>query len=575
MLKRLTCLALVIALLLGASSLGEASGIAGYDAKTKTLTYVHFGRFPTAADGAQAPILWRVLSTEDGVAYLLSEYILEARRIDPEPYPYAGWEKSELYAYLNGDFKANAFSAAEQGALLPFDDGALVNLATIDDLRNEKYGFTSNKTHQAQSTEYAKANGLFVYQGKGEYSPYWSRTVSPNHAYAHRRIMDDGKLGYICVEVKNMGMRPAVLLNLSGVSVVSGEGTAASPYLLESLSSGALEPQQTAAPDDQTPGDAPADETLDAPALEPATAEQAAPGTQAYDPLFPTLTADRFLADGEKEFVHQDTENGVWLYASQDLRIEIRRTLDSSKKNRPLRCLTAEIFVRDGADFMKVYYNEKESPKKEAEIVKIARKNNLVFAINADWYYYRVKRNANSRVMAVGVILRENKILYDDPAKKASSSVPNRDILALFPDGDLKVYAYNDIKAAALQKDGAHDVLSFGPVLVSDGEITAQTKTISARQSNNPRMGLGLVEPGHYVAIMAEGRISESKGCTLVEFAQLFLDKGCTAAYNLDGGGTASMMFMGEYVNKMGSYTADKRLQNEVLGIGQSDAVTK
>ena len=77
------------------------------------------------------------------------------------------------------------------------------------------------------------------------------------------------------------------------------------------------------------------------------------------------------------------------------------------------------------------------------------------------------------------------------------------------------------------------------------------------------------------MSILVEGRVSASKGCTLVELAELFIQKGCVSAYNLDGGGTASMMFMGEYLNQLGNYTADKRTQIEVLGIGQSENVAQ
>ena len=39
----------------------------------------------------------------------------------------------------------------------------------------------------------------------------------------------------------------------------------------------------------------------------------------------------------------------------------------------------------------------------------------------------------------------------------------------------------------------------------------------------------------------------------LPEFAQLFVDQGCTTAYNLDGGVSACMVFMGEQLNQHGN----------------------
>lgn len=605
LMKRLVCALIVSALILSmVPGLANEASLNGYDKKNKTYDYVLFGNFPTQADGTESGILWRVLSAADDSAYLLSDLILEARRIDPQPYPYSGWQKSELYKYLNGEFEKKAFSDAEQTALILNEDEGAVTLPTIDDVRNADYGLGTNDSRQAQSTEYAKANGLFVYQGKKQYSPYWTRTPSTDHAYAHRKVMDDGKTGYHCVETVNIGMRPAITIDLSQVMIVSGSGSKDDPYQLSVSGSAPDSPAESVPENDkqesEPENDGNAENTQpvqeDAASDEPKTdaatsdGDQTAQNTQndagisqtsdtssaaqAYNEHFTGLTAEGFMPQGAEEFIYEDSENGLWLYASENIRIEIQRKTDTSKKSRPQRWLEADIFVRSGADdFMKVYYNDKENPKKEVEVIRMAKSNHLVFAINSDWYYYRVKRNTPKRTMAVGVILREGKILYDDPAKKSGSSVPNRDILALYPDASLKAMDYNAMNAQQLADDGAYDVLSFGPVLLNDGEVTAQTKDISSRQSDNPRMGIGLVEPGHYVAIMMEGRISESKGCTLIEFAQLFQKKNCVSAYNLDGGGTATMMFMGEYINKLGSYTADKRLQIEVLGIGQSDKV--
>ena len=40
-----------------------------------------------------------------------------------------------------------------------------------------------------------------------------------------------------------------------------------------------------------------------------------------------------------------------------------------------------------------------------------------------------------------------------------------------------------------------------------------------------------------------------SRGVSLTEFAQIFKDLGCTEAYNIDGGGSSTMYFMGRVVN--------------------------
>ena len=93
-----------------------------------------FGAYPTDADGTVQPILWRVLKTENGEAYLLSEYILFGAPVHGDYEHYQGWENSDLYRYLNTVFLQDAFTPEEQAALLILtEDQALVTLITSDE----------------------------------------------------------------------------------------------------------------------------------------------------------------------------------------------------------------------------------------------------------------------------------------------------------------------------------------------------------------------------------------------------------------------------------------------------------
>ena len=73
----------------------------------------------------------------------------------------------------------------------------------------------------------------------------------------------------------------------------------------------------------------------------------------------------------------------------------------------------------------------------------------------------------------------------------------------------------------------------------------------SSVTSVNPRSAVGYYEPGHYCFVVVDGRQKGySKGMTMSELSQLFFDLGCTVAYNLDGGKSAEMVFMGETVSQ-------------------------
>ena len=55
--------------------------------------------------------------------------------------------------------------------------------------------------------------------------------------------------------------------------------------------------------------------------------------------------------------------------------------------------------------------------------------------------------------------------------------------------------------------DGVRDAFSFGPTLIRDGELTTVNIDEVPRIANetNPRTGIGMIEPGHFVAIVVDG----------------------------------------------------------------------
>ncbi|MBS3987916.1 MAG: phosphodiester glycosidase family protein, partial [Erysipelothrix sp.] len=69
-------------------------------------------------------------------------------------------------------------------------------------------------------------------------------------------------------------------------------------------------------------------------------------------------------------------------------------------------------------------------------------------------------------------------------------------------------------------------------------------------RKKNPRTAIGLLEPFHYIIVVADGRTSQSPGLTMQELAQTFMDLGATFAYNLDGGGSSALWFQNKIVNK-------------------------
>ena len=68
-----------------------------------------------------------------------------------------------------------------------------------------------------------------------------------------------------------------------------------------------------------------------------------------------------------------------------------------------------------------------------------------------------------------------------------------------------------------------------------------------------------------------EQSFDEHTACAV---AEKMAELGCESAINLDGGATSTMLFMGKQINMSGRYgDITNRTQNELLGIGHSDAI--
>ena len=74
---------------------------------------------------------------------------------------------------------------------------------------------------------------------------------------------------------------------------------------------------------------------------------------------------------------------------------------------------------------------------------------------------------------------------------------------------------------------------------------------------------------------MTEGRTKESKGTTLSFVAEKMQAMGCTMAFNLDGGQSSAMVFLGKQINLVRNkkgLRASARKTAEILAIGTSPA---
>ncbi len=223
----------------------------------------------------------------------------------------------------------------------------------------------------------------------------------------------------------------------------------------------------------------------------------------------------------------------------------------------------------------------------------IASTEDAILAINGDYYGLRND----------GFVLR-NGYLYRSNKRSGDKS----EDLVIYQDGTMEIVKEKIADIQTLISSGAAQILSCGPGLIADGEITVDEHPSDAQAANSsPRTAIGYVPPKeiepeeseeeseegdsaeggegeseegndgeegkadseedeeevvyeegtHYVLLVADGRSSENAGLTLYELAEVMQSLGCTQAYNLDGGSSTTMYFNGQVMNNPSGKGAD------------------
>ena len=191
-----------------------------------------------------------------------------------------------------------------------------------------------------------------------------------------------------------------------------------------------------------------------------------------------------------------------------------------------------------------------------AKTSETAANNNAILAVNGDYY------GANT----TGYVIR-NGVVYRDTVREDSS---NGD-LAIYKDGSFKIIYEDQVSANQLVKDGVVNLLAFGPSLVENGEIVVDTNSeVGQSMSSNPRTAIGIIDENHYIIIVSDGRTSESEGLSLYQMAEIMKSYGVKTAYNLDGGGSSTLYFNGQVINKptTNGNTISERSVSDIVYIG-------
>ena len=242
------------------------------------------------------------------------------------------------------------------------------------------------------------------------------------------------------------------------------------------------------------------------------------------------------------------TENS---YRSPEISITLE-TVSVGEGNDKITYHVADVYIAGMENFVTYTANNEMRYFGTQEVMEMDAAANAVLSLSGDFLTYQK-----------GGFLMRNGVVYSESSNFVS-------ICVLYEDGSMETYEPKTYDIEEIKAKGAVQVWSFGPPLLDEnGRVKDYYNVSTAVSYANPRSAIGYYEPGHYLFVLVDGRqAGYSKGMRIDELAKIFEDRGCKLAYNLDGGGSAVMVYNHERYSQQ-SNGGDRKL-GDILVIRES-----
>lgn len=209
----------------------------------------------------------------------------------------------------------------------------------------------------------------------------------------------------------------------------------------------------------------------------------------------------------------------------------------------------------------------------------ICKRKKGILAINGDTY----GEQEGGYVVRNGLPLRETKNL-----NRMRGTTSKAEDLIIRGDGTFAVIDERYTSFEEVTAQNPWQVFSFGPALVKENEVSVNENEevgVALSGNRNQRCAIGIISPCHYCFVVSDGRNSESSGISLFTLGTIMKNLHCETAYNLDGGGSATMYLddgtgnaneLGHLVNTPGQLEGDKTVKqrevSDIVYIGKNQA---
>lgn len=233
------------------------------------------------------------------------------------------------------------------------------------------------------------------------------------------------------------------------------------------------------------------------------------------------------ISETENDLSTGSVESNDNYYKDDNIEISITKT-----REYDTTIYIADIKLSDASLLRRAFANNSYGKNITDTTSNIASSVNAILAVNGD--YYGVQNS--------GYVLLDGKIYRNTSAGKED--------LVIYQDGSFEIINENDVTLEELVNNGAVNILSFGPALIDNGSIVvSENDEVGKAMASNPRTAIGIIDDLHYILVVSDGRTNESEGLSLYELATVMSEYDVKTLYNLDGGGSSTMVFNGNIIN--------------------------
>jgi len=256
------------------------------------------------------------------------------------------------------------------------------------------------------------------------------------------------------------------------------------------------------------------------------------------------LPATPHTPETEAVYVGHISE-GPWLYYSGDGCVIAAFDTDSGR----IKATRADLICTYGHPPVGILSGGGDKPVGTIHARVLAEQNRAVFAITGD--YFTFAYNADGLQLRRGVVFKQEK---DEVG------------FGFYPDGSMRIIDPKKVTAEELLAMGVKDSWVFGPTLILDGKALDIHKHPLSYNDVTMRTVFASLCPYHHLA-------ATYSSSTLAQVTENLLGYGVDIAYNLDGGRSSMMVFMGQTINRSMYMHDGWRGLQDMVGFLTSDLV--